>query len=527
MVICKKRTERAAMRAQKGDDSDTDESSSDEEEDFREQCAFCQRKFNPGRIAKHEQICAMNKSRKPRKSFKSTRDQRLENTDFEAYKDNQRVVNLPPSRWRARHETFIGTVRQGRLVTQFKEAGIPLSELPPNGVNLESFLLDMQGGGTGSGATSIAAESTCPEGFVPCPHCKRTFSRERAEKHIPKCKTTVNRPKRLIRKSKVVLESRQASQYRDAIIEALKKVVYPGKHYSPLTDNKEASMFRIDDRVVLEDGRMGTVRYNERVEGLNSGFWLGVEVDEGSKGRHDGYVDGRMIFLCKAGQGVFVRPSKVKKHVPRIVVPEKKKVAKKTKPSTVNEDGKKMNSAEKLRDKIKKASSTGEESPESEEPSSTPEPLSERPPKPTPRDENEPAKNSQVPRGSGVAAVKAKAKQGTANPQSKAAKTQPKKKREKLEGDALKAYNKGISKDVAFLEKLHGKMSKGEAGRFSGSPRDRGSPRSTGSPKPTRVISCGGGQRLGSSKSTAPTGAKGRSAAAAQRAAFFEKKFGK
>ena len=514
IVICKKRAERAAQRAQRGEESDSEESSSDEE-DFREECQFCNRKFNPDRIAKHEQICAKNATRKKRKEFKSARDARLENTDFEAYKENQRVVEKRPSRWRQRHEDFVGTVREGRLVSKFKELEIPLSELPPPGTELEKYLKAMENGSDARSAAAAGAVSSVPDGFVPCPHCGRTFAPERAEKHIPKCKTTKNRPKRLVRKSQVVLEKKRESPYMAQVIEAIKCVLGQGKFYSPLTENKEASMFRLDDRVVLADGRLGSVRFNGRVEGLNSGFWLGIEVDEQFEGRNDGYVDGFMIFGCKSGKGVFVRPSKVKKHVPKIEIPKKE-----TQNPAAKKSSARRNSAEKLRDEVKAAKKLQKkaESPESDEQhqATTPEPAAEKPPKPTPRDENaarvnQKKKTKPAPKGS------------VSIPEKPAVQKKKKSKREALTGDAKKAYDKSIAKDVAFLQQLHGKRG------AMGSPRGA-SPRSTESPKPKRIISCGGGQRLGGTGSAvkkASTKPNGRSAAAAQRAAFFEKKFGK
>lgn len=42
-------------------------------------------------------------------------------------------------------------------------------------------------------ASKIPSQNT--EELVPCPHCARTFNPTAAERHIPKCKDTVNRPK--------------------------------------------------------------------------------------------------------------------------------------------------------------------------------------------------------------------------------------------------------------------------------------------------------------------------------------------
>ena len=42
-------------------------------------------------------------------------------------------------------------------------------------------------------ADQIPASNT--DDLVPCPYCSRKFNPNTAERHIPKCKDTVNRPK--------------------------------------------------------------------------------------------------------------------------------------------------------------------------------------------------------------------------------------------------------------------------------------------------------------------------------------------
>ena len=51
------------------------------------------------------------------------------------------------------------------------------------------------------------------------------------------------------------------------------------------------------------------IRWLGRVD-FADGIWLGLEL-RGRKGKHDGAVDGRRYFTCKAGHGVFVRPCNV------------------------------------------------------------------------------------------------------------------------------------------------------------------------------------------------------------------------
>jgi dynactin complex subunit len=44
-------------------------------------------------------------------------------------------------------------------------------------------------------------------------------------------------------------------------------------------------------------GYIGTVRYVGQVDGT-SGMWLGVDWDDGSRGKHDGIKDGKRYFSC-------------------------------------------------------------------------------------------------------------------------------------------------------------------------------------------------------------------------------------
>merc|ERR1712232_764753 len=112
-----------------------------------------------------------------------------------------------------------------------------------------------------------------------CPHCDRTFSETTAAKHIPKCKTTVNKPKRLVRKSKVVLE-KPREDYTNKIKSIVERILRMQKRKSPYYQTKEASMFREGEEVRLWDGRMGNVRFIGRIDELQPGYWMGIEVNE-------------------------------------------------------------------------------------------------------------------------------------------------------------------------------------------------------------------------------------------------------
>jgi len=52
------------------------------------------------------------------------------------------------------------------------------------------------GGGGGGGPPAV------PSGYVNCPHCNRNFNETAGARHIPKCKDTVNKPKRQMANSR-------------------------------------------------------------------------------------------------------------------------------------------------------------------------------------------------------------------------------------------------------------------------------------------------------------------------------------
>ena len=72
-------------------------------------------------------------------------------------------------------------VRDNRRMKRLEDAGVPLREIQP------------------SRAAADAYEQLTSD-FVPCPHCGRTFNENAASRHIPKCATTINRPKAIVRR---------------------------------------------------------------------------------------------------------------------------------------------------------------------------------------------------------------------------------------------------------------------------------------------------------------------------------------
>ncbi|TPP44093.1 zinc-finger of a C2HC-type family protein [Leishmania donovani] len=126
-----------------------------------QECRTCGRRFRISVVMRHEALCR-NQANKPRKVF-NMREQRLEATGAAKGK-------LP--KWKVQHEQFQAAMR---AVRQQKEAG----------------------GGFGFGQMA-PPPAPIPEEYddrVPCPHCGRKFAQEVAARHIPKCATTIAKPK--------------------------------------------------------------------------------------------------------------------------------------------------------------------------------------------------------------------------------------------------------------------------------------------------------------------------------------------
>ena len=74
------------------------------------------------------------------------------------------------SNWRKKHEEFIRTVKDARMTQDYVNKGGNLADLPP------------------------PPPSENPD-YKQCPWCSRRFSPTAAERHIPQCKDTKNRPR--------------------------------------------------------------------------------------------------------------------------------------------------------------------------------------------------------------------------------------------------------------------------------------------------------------------------------------------
>ncbi|CBH16568.1 hypothetical protein, conserved [Trypanosoma brucei gambiense DAL972] len=136
----------------------------------RLECQKCGRKFAPEALQRHERICA---SQKQRKVF-NMRAQRLAGTEAMSFAkkiDTTASAPAPPKKdWRAESEAFRRSMKEARMVDKVLKSGGNLRNLPPPTYSENSH-------------------------YTPCPHCGRKFAPDVAERHIPRCANTVNKPK--------------------------------------------------------------------------------------------------------------------------------------------------------------------------------------------------------------------------------------------------------------------------------------------------------------------------------------------
>lgn len=134
----------------------------------RVECEYCGRSFASESLSRHQQTC---KKTKKRPVFNMTK-QRLEGTDIPMVKHKtQSTPPAPPKHdWKKESEDFRRSLREARKVEQILKAGGDLKDLPP------------------------PTYSENPN-YRQCPHCQRRFAPDVAERHIPKCASTLNRPK--------------------------------------------------------------------------------------------------------------------------------------------------------------------------------------------------------------------------------------------------------------------------------------------------------------------------------------------
>ncbi|GET85817.1 hypothetical protein, conserved [Leishmania tarentolae] len=179
-----------------GNDAIAAEAAAAEQEPMQE-CRTCGRRFRVSVILRHEGLCR-NQANKPRKVF-NMREQRL--CGVEGIKEVQRAVARSGGGGGGRG----GGGGGGRGGGSDAAAGAAKGKLPKWKVQHEQFQAAMravrqqQQAGCGFGTGQLAPPpAPIPEEYddrVPCPHCGRKFAQEVAARHIPKCATTIAKPK--------------------------------------------------------------------------------------------------------------------------------------------------------------------------------------------------------------------------------------------------------------------------------------------------------------------------------------------
>ena len=135
-------------------------------EEDRVECSMCGRRFAPEVVARHEQICSKTKQRKPMNVAK----QRLAGLDVTRPSYGAATATAVKPDWKKKSEEFRATMRAARQVDSVLKAGGTAKDLPPPTYSDNSHL-------------------------TPCPHCGRRFNEKAAERHIPSCARTINKPK--------------------------------------------------------------------------------------------------------------------------------------------------------------------------------------------------------------------------------------------------------------------------------------------------------------------------------------------
>ena len=126
-------------------------------------CRRCGRTFARDRIAKHQSVCKgpVNEVPKPHPVVSS--------------------MNRPPPQkqqrsvpeWKKQHIDFINHIRYAKRMTTVQKQGGDIRLLAPPPAQLADPTAD----------------------YVQCPHCRRKYNQQAAERHIPLCKNIINKPK--------------------------------------------------------------------------------------------------------------------------------------------------------------------------------------------------------------------------------------------------------------------------------------------------------------------------------------------
>ncbi len=160
-------------------------------------CSYCQSQHDPCLLMDHMLQCASrpvhlrsirgkmevfiaSQATLLRAQHRTARAAALESGSFQPKPSPLKSTNGPPRRRRPRPTTSSGA--SGKSAKWRAEH--------------EAFQAAMRAARAGSKATGpLEVNPHQHVGLIPCPHCGRTFSQTAADRHIPRCATTYNKPK--------------------------------------------------------------------------------------------------------------------------------------------------------------------------------------------------------------------------------------------------------------------------------------------------------------------------------------------
>lgn len=137
-------------------------------------CRYCKRRFFKERIEKHENACQNASKKRPVFDIKC---KRAPNLVYPVLKRSNSIrkpttrLNFPDSKWQRQHSDFQNNIKFARKLKYLEEAGIDVTHIrPPPAKN---------------------------EDYIQCPYCFRKYAPIPAERHIPKCKDIIHKPRPL------------------------------------------------------------------------------------------------------------------------------------------------------------------------------------------------------------------------------------------------------------------------------------------------------------------------------------------